>query len=156
MKEVIARRSHTLKIAAILLLAFGGVYMLLSVLIFVGLIGEPEADQTRIGISLPSLLLGAMLFAFGLIALVRYLRTPPVMITYESGKFTFADGVQMDVGAVELVSYVSGRRGVSLIVQTKNGKYEYRNVENVVAAHDRMMSIVLGAARMKNEGGYHG
>lgn len=95
------------------------------------------------------LVLGGATFFVPVYVAVRVLVQPRLLITYESGKLHFADGLECTPDELESVNYTRATTRVrpsavkwgTLIVRC-NGEHRYPYVADVIAAHDRIVQLM--------------
>ena len=160
MREVIAKRVRSVKLAYILLAVVGGCFTI------GGILGIALIPNTRITFleenerealfgSWLMLGVGVLLAVAGIVLAVRARRTSDVFVAYENDTFYFQDGSSCSVGEVTNVNYQLGETLVapiaglpdSLTVEVGEKVYRYTNVDNCQNAQSRILALMLEFAR---------
>ena len=160
MREVIAKRVRSVKLAYILLAIVGGCFMIGGIL-GIALIPNTRitflAENEREALFGSWLMLGVGVFFViaGTVLAVRAYRTSDVFVAYENGTFYFQDGTSCPVSEVTNVNCQLGETLVapvagfpdSLTIEVGEKVYHYTNVDNCQRVQARILALMLEFAR---------
>ena len=162
MKEVIARRKDSLFTFFVVLLTIIIVFLGGSLIHMLRLLGIGMSFEKVIALLLAVVVYGlifAPLIGILIWQIKKFRKTPPTPIVLENEKISFANHFECSILEIQNVTYRQARGGRwryvfawgRLTVNVRGRDITYDFIENVVAAHDRLLALML-RAREKNNG----